>query len=83
MSNRPELREHQFPVLYRQAERFNRLDVVLDTPVYGSPHRLSVDTWADLELMQTLERHLRAEGLAFSLPNAVDLLNRRPAAQTV
>lgn len=78
LSNRPELREHQFPVLYRQSERFNRLDVVLDTPVYGSPHRLSVDTWADLEFMQTLERHLQAEGLAFSLPNAVDLLNRRP-----
>ncbi len=83
LSNRPELREHQFPVLYRQAERFNRLDVLLDTPVYGSPHRLSVDTWADLDFMQTLEGHLRAEGLTFSLPNAVDLLNRRPELKQV
>ena len=83
LSNRPELREHQFPVFYRQAERFNRLDIVLDTPVYGSPHRLSVDTWADLEFMQTLERHLRGEGLVFSLPNAVELLSRRPQLKQV
>ncbi len=83
LSDMPELREHQFPVLYQQAERFHRLDVVLDTPVYGSPHRLSVDTWADLEFMQTLERHLHAEGLAFSLPNVVDLLNRRPQLKQV
>jgi spore coat polysaccharide biosynthesis protein SpsF len=83
LSDTPELREHQFPVFYQRAERFHRLDVVLDTPVYGSPHRLSVDTWADLEFMQTLERHLGVEGLAFSLPNVVDLLNRRPQLKQV
>ena len=83
LSSLPELREHQFPVLCQEAAHFHRLDVVLDTPVYGSPHRLSVDTWADLEFMQTLERHLGAEGLAFSLPNVVDLLDRRPLLKQV
>lgn len=83
MSDRPELREHQFPVISRNPDRFLRVEAALPPALYGRRHRLSVDTWADLEFMQTLHSHLEAEGRAFVLPEAVALLRERPALRAV
>lgn len=83
LSDRPELREHQFPVIYQHPEMFKRVDVQLSTAIYGEPHRLSIDTWADLEFMETLYQRLRAESKAFDLPAVVDLLARDPAMRAI
>jgi spore coat polysaccharide biosynthesis predicted glycosyltransferase SpsG len=83
MSNRPEQREHQFPVITRNPDRFRRAEARLDGAVYGSRHRLSVDTWADLEFMQTLHRHLAAAALPFRLPEAVRLLEQKPELKQI
>lgn len=83
MSDRPELREHQFPVIYRNPDRFRAVDATLDAALYGDRHRMSVDTWADLEFMQTLHQHLAADGRPFQLPEAVALLDRNPQLKAV
>ncbi len=83
LSDRPELREHQFPVIGRHPERFRRRDLVLRQPVYGAPHRLSVDTVADIEFMTAIYDRLAAKGLSFDLPNAVELLARQPDLKEV
>jgi spore coat polysaccharide biosynthesis protein SpsF len=78
MSDRPELREHQFPVIYANPERFPHLEVALDASLYGPRHRMSVDTWADLEFMRTLHARLQADRSVFGLAEAVGLLAREP-----
>ena len=78
LSDRPELKEHQFPVIYRNPGLFNLVYVGLSAPVYGARHRMSVDTWADLEFMETLYARLTAAGRPFDLPNAVWLLTAHP-----
>ncbi|MGB5494475.1 MAG: NTP transferase domain-containing protein, partial [Sedimenticolaceae bacterium] len=79
MSDRPELREHQFPAIYQNKDRFQSVAVTLEPSVYGPMHRMSVDTWADLEFMESLSANLQAEGRSFDLPSAVALLKRRPS----
>jgi spore coat polysaccharide biosynthesis protein SpsF len=83
MSHRPELREHQFPVIYANPERFPRLDVPLDASLYGPRHRMSVDTWADLEFMQSLHDALQRDGLPFTLPPAVSRLLVDPSLRAI
>lgn len=83
ISDRPELREHQFPVLYRNPELFSSAPAHLDESIYGKHHRMSVDTWADLEFMETLFEHLSARGLPFELPHAVKLLEERPELREI
>ncbi|MCB1786250.1 MAG: hypothetical protein KDJ33_08370 [Gammaproteobacteria bacterium] len=82
-SDRPELREHQFPVLYRDRARFRHVPVTLDRSVYGAYHRLSVDTWADLEFMQALHDRLAGQGQPFALPHANALLTAEPALRAL
>lgn len=77
------LRAHFFPVMYRAPQRFAALDSVLDGAVHGPRHRMSVDTWADLEFMQTLHAHLAAAGRPFVLPEVVRLLRARPALRDI
>jgi spore coat polysaccharide biosynthesis protein SpsF len=83
LSNRPELREHQFPVVYRDPDQFHRLDVFLDRSLYGKRHRLSIDTWADLEFMETLSDQLAGENVPFDLPHVVASLERQPALREI
>lgn len=83
LSIRPEEREHQFPVLNRAGSGFTRTGLFLDQALYGQPHRMSVDTWADLEFMETLFARLEAAGRPFTLPEAVSLMNREPALREI
>lgn len=83
LSDRPALREHQFPVIYRDPDRFRHLPVDLDADVYGPHHRLSVDTPADLDFMLRLHDTLRHDGVEFSLPHAVARLNVDPALRAI
>lgn len=79
LSNRPELREHQFPMLYRRPDLFERANATLDVGVYGQPHRMSVDTLADLEFMREARRRLEMTGNAFDLPGVVALMEEQPS----
>lgn len=83
ISDRPELKEHQFPALYRRPDLFRIIPVTLTAPVYGPRHRMSVDTWADLEFMETLSTRLEAAGRPFTLPEAVALMEREPALKDI
>ncbi|UCF92617.1 MAG: NTP transferase domain-containing protein [Desulfobacterales bacterium] len=77
LADRPELKEHQFPVIGLQPERFRAVDLSLSAAIYMSPHRLSVDTWADLEFMNQVHATLAQRGKRFELPEVVRLLEER------
>lgn len=79
LSDRPELKEHQFPIIYRRPDLFKPNPTRLSPEVYGERHRLSVDTWADLEFFEALYGRLAKIGEPFELPNAVMLLKEEPA----
>ena len=83
LSDSPALREHQFPVIYRDPGRFRHLPVTLADGVYGAHHRLSVDTAADLEFMRSLHAALQRAGSAFSLPAAVARLSAEPSLRAI
>ncbi len=51
--------------------------------MYGEPHRLSIDTWADLEFMHTLHERLKSEGKVFDLPAVVGLLEAEPLLRSL
>jgi len=75
ISNKPELKEHQFPVIQRHPELFRKHKCHLARELYDPfHHRFSVDTLADLEFMNELHRELREAGRSFSLLNALDWL---------
>ncbi len=78
LADRPELKEHQFPIIYQRPELFNPIEVRLDESLYMPPHRLSVDTPADLAFMNALYSHLDGCDLPFDLPHVVGLLKKRP-----
>jgi len=79
LSDRPELKEHQFPIIGKRPDLFKahlcRFSKNLYNPYH---HRLSVDTWADLEFMNEIYNALSAINRPFSLPDALDLLKKRP-----
>lgn len=83
LSDRPEWKEHQFPVLYRNPHLFRHISVTLDTSIYGPRHRLSVDTWADMEFMNTLHDRLAELGRPFQLPETVRLLEKEPGLRLI
>jgi spore coat polysaccharide biosynthesis protein SpsF len=79
LSDRPELKEHQFPVIGQHPHLFKKITCRLSRSVYTSlRHRLSVDTWADMAFMNTLHDALNHESHPFDLPHAVDLLRQQP-----
>ncbi|MBN2644196.1 MAG: NTP transferase domain-containing protein [Desulfuromonadaceae bacterium] len=78
LSVRPEQKEHQFPVIGQQSQLFSWLTVHLPKKFYAQKHRLSVDTLADLEFMNTLHDQLQAHNKPFSLENVLALLETRP-----
>ncbi len=79
LSDRPELKEHQFPVIGQRPDLFQAHECGLDDGLYHwTPHRLSVDTWADLEFMNAVYHALKSENKPFSLPYALDVMKRNP-----
>jgi spore coat polysaccharide biosynthesis protein SpsF len=83
LADRPELREHQFPVLGLRPELFHPVDVRLSSTLYMPYHRLSVDTLSDLDFMNALHDALGEEQLPFRLPEAVALLENRPDLKAI
>ncbi|MEW6659537.1 MAG: NTP transferase domain-containing protein [Thermodesulfobacteriota bacterium] len=78
LSVTPELKEHQFPVIGLHPERFQKVAVKVPANLYGPRRRLSVDTYADLELMNTVYDTLTAQGKPFALPEVLQLLHDAP-----
>ncbi|CAB1078818.1 hypothetical protein D1AOALGA4SA_6543 [Olavius algarvensis Delta 1 endosymbiont] len=78
LSDRPELKEHQFPVIKMHPDLFKRIKCSISKQLCAPYHRLSVDTWADLEFMNELHQELADRGLRFELPDALDVLKEKP-----
>lgn len=78
LADRPELKEHQFPVMGIRPELFQPVDVMLPDCLYHPHHRLSVDTLADLSFMNALYDALDKRNLPFQLPDVVALLKEQP-----
>ena len=74
LADRPELKEHQFPLFWMRPKLFSRHQASLPADLYIRKHRFSVDTWADLEFMNTLHDRLAEQNQAFELPQALQLL---------
>jgi len=78
ISDKPNLREHQFPIVYLKPDMF-KTDCVYDDKIfYELEHRISVDTIADLEFMNFIYNELNAKKKEFNLKNAVELLIEKP-----
>jgi spore coat polysaccharide biosynthesis protein SpsF len=78
LANRPELKEHQFPVIFLNPELFTFKEVALPEEYYLRKHRFSVDTFADLIFMNTLYDELKTKGNEFNLLNIAKLLKEKP-----
>ena len=78
LSDTPELKEHQFPVIRLHPELFQGVAAQAPPELYGPRHRLSVDTFADLEFMNRVHEVLTAQGRAFALPEVLQLLKEEP-----
>jgi len=78
LADRPELREHQFPVIFLHPELFTFKEMILPFEYYLRKHRFSVDTYADLVFMNTIYDELKNQGNEFNLINIVQLLKVKP-----
>lgn len=83
LSDRPELKEHQFPVIYKTPGLFKEFDGSLPRHYYARRHRMSVDTAADLEFFNTVYDRLNDSGLAFDILNLLSLLEREPELKRI
>ncbi len=84
ISDLPELKEHHFPVIGKRPDLFKIHRCTLPKDLYTSfSHRFSVDTWADLEFMNTLYSELDKKGKEFSLPNVLELISQKPDIMTI
>ena len=83
LADRPELKEHQFPVIGMRPELFKSVNVTLPESICMPHHRLSVDTLADLAFMNALYADLDKRGLPFDLPHVVGLLKDRPELKAI
>jgi len=77
LSDRPELKEHQFPLIGMRPDLFQGKTCSLAADLYGEQHRFSVDTYSDLEFMNVVYRALEAEAKSFTAPEVLALLTRR------
>ena len=78
LADRPELKEHQFPLLYRRLDLFHSVSCTVPESLCFPRHRWSVDTVADLEFFRTLYERLEAAGLPFHLRAAVAYVKQHP-----
>ncbi len=83
LSTTPELKEHHFPIIYRDKLNFSPLICLLDRPVYGQFHRLSVDTYADYTFFLRVYDQLSLHKKSFNLENVVTLLQENPALKQI
>lgn len=86
LSTEPELREHQFPILWRNPGLFSKWEtrVINDLPKYDVEElRISVDTAADLEFMRGVWNSLREHGNPFDLEHVLQAVRRQPQLRLV
>lgn len=86
LSDRPELREHLFPILFRHPELFAGLRVTAiedDEIFYALRQRISVDTPADLEFMRRLYDALAQRCQPFDLASAIAVLLGQPELRRI
>lgn len=78
LADRPELKENHFPTVWQNPDRFPVLTVRLPDRYYGSHHRMSVDTPADVEFMDCLYATLSDQGKPFDLSEVIALIDKQP-----
>lgn len=83
LSDRPELKEHQFPIISRSPEIFTPVHSILPPECYGVKHRLSVDTRSDLEFMNEVYRELEELSRPFALPEVIRLINNNESLRQI
>lgn len=83
LSDRPELKEHQFPVIGMRPELFRTKDCSISKDLYFPFHRLSVDTWTDLTFMNRLYDELTNRDRPFELPEVLNLLKEKPELREI
>jgi len=86
LSDTPELREHQFPVINVYPEEFSHLKTakVEDKDIfYSLNHRISVDTPSDLEFMNRVYEELKKREKEFNLENVIELLKENPELRKI
>lgn len=83
LSDRPELKEHQFPLIGMRPDLFKSKTCLLPPNLYGARHRFSVDTYSDLEFMNLVYDALKAEEKNFTAPEVLQLLAERSELKTI
>jgi spore coat polysaccharide biosynthesis protein SpsF len=83
LADRPELKEHQFPLLSQRPDLFQPVRAVLPDDLCLPYHRLSVDTLADLEFFNAVWMRVRDAGREFNLREAVRLLKESPELREI
>lgn len=78
LSDKPNLREHHFPILGLKPDLFKIECVVDDELFYKIKHRVSVDTPADLYFMNAVYSELKSRDREFNLKNVIELLLEKP-----
>ena len=78
MSDRPELKEHHFPITGIHPELFKTTVCTVSENIFAPFHRLFVDTWADLDFMNMIYGELREKDRSFELPEVLSLLKEKP-----
>jgi len=78
LSDKPNMREHQFPIIGIKPELFKKECVLDDDIFYLLKHRVSVDTLADLEFMRAVYEQLKKQGKEFNMPNFIRLIEKNP-----
>lgn len=78
LSDKPELKEHMFPVISRRPDLFKKDECPVPMDIYFKPHRFSVDTWADLVFLNRIYQTLNQRNKEFELPEVLRLLREQP-----
>ncbi len=83
LSDRPELKEHHFPVMGQCPELFKKVHGVVSADICFPPSRLFIDTYADLQFIRKLHDMLAAENKPFELPDVIHLLRQQPQLREI
>jgi len=83
LSDKPNLREHQFPIVELKPELFRSDSVFDDELFYKIKHRVSVDTLADLEFMNAVYNRLQEKNNKFDMLHVVELLLSEPQLMNI
>lgn len=83
LSDTPELKEHQFPAIRLYRDRFIPHECWAPQELYGPHHRFSVDTYADLQFMDTVYKAVTNKGHPFEMPWVLRALRDNPPLRNI